>query len=36
MATAGVLTIRREGNAKYYAVNQETLSRVADSIRRLA
>jgi hypothetical protein len=36
MAAAGVLTIRREGNAKYYSVDQQTLSRVADAIRRLA
>ena len=35
MAAAGVLTIRREGNAKYYSVNAETLARVADALRAL-
>ena len=33
MAAAGVLQIRREGNAKYYAVNGETLARLADALR---
>lgn len=33
MAAAGVLHIRREGNAKYYAVNGETLLRLADALR---
>jgi hypothetical protein len=33
MATAGVLQIRREGNAKYYAIDRETLTRVADALR---
>jgi hypothetical protein len=33
MAAAGVLQIRREGNAKYYAVNAETLNRLADALR---
>jgi hypothetical protein len=36
MATAGVLQIRREGNAKYYTVNNETLTRLADALRTLA
>jgi hypothetical protein len=36
MATAGVLRIRREGNAKYYTVNNETLARLADALRTLA
>ena len=35
MATADVLTIRREGNAKYYAVNGKTLARIADALRAL-
>jgi hypothetical protein len=35
MAAADVLTIRREGNAKYYAANGETLARVADALRAL-
>lgn len=35
MAAAGVLQIRREGNAKYYAVNSETLLRLADALRTL-
>jgi hypothetical protein len=34
MAAAGVLQIRREGNAKYYTVNRETLRRLADALRR--
>jgi hypothetical protein len=33
MAAAGVLQVRREGNAKYYAVNAETLTRLADALR---
>jgi DNA-binding transcriptional ArsR family regulator len=33
MAAAGVLQIRREGNAKYYAVNSETMLRLADALR---
>ncbi len=33
MAAAGVLKIRREGNAKYYAIDGETLARVADALR---
>lgn len=36
MATAGVLRIRREGNAKYYAVNTGTLARLAEALRTLA
>ena len=36
MATAGVLRIRREGNAKYYTVNGETLARLAEALRTLA
>jgi hypothetical protein len=35
MAAAGVLQIRREGNAKYYAVNSETLLRLAGALRTL-
>ena len=35
MAAAGVLQIRREGNAKYYAVNSETLLRLADALRTI-
>jgi hypothetical protein len=35
MAAAGVLVIRRDGNAKYYAINGEVLSRVADALRTL-
>jgi DNA-binding transcriptional ArsR family regulator len=33
MAAAGVLRIRRDGNAKYYAINRETLNRLAGSLR---
>jgi DNA-binding transcriptional ArsR family regulator len=33
MAAAGVLRIRRDGNAKYYAIDGETLTRVADALR---
>jgi hypothetical protein len=36
MAAAGVLRIRREGNAKYYALSRETLARLAESIRTFA
>lgn len=36
MASAGVLQIRREGNAKYYTVNKETLARLAEALRILA
>lgn len=36
MAAAGVLRIRREGNAKYYTVNRETLARLVDVLRTLA
>jgi hypothetical protein len=36
MATAGVLRIRREGNAKYYTVNKETLVRLAEALRTVA
>jgi hypothetical protein len=36
MATAGVLRIRRDGNAKYYAIDGETLARVADALRALS
>lgn len=35
MATAGVLKIRREGNAKYYSIDTETVSRVVDALQRL-
>jgi hypothetical protein len=33
MAAAGVLQIRREGNAKYYAIDGETMVRLADALR---
>jgi hypothetical protein len=36
MATAGLLRIRREGNAKYYSVDGERLQRLADALRTLA
>lgn len=35
MATAGILKIRREGNAKYYSVDGERLLRLAESLRTL-
>ena len=35
MATAGILKIRREGNAKYYSVDGERLLRLAEALRRL-
>jgi DNA-binding transcriptional ArsR family regulator len=36
LAAAGVLRIRREGNARYYTVDGETLRRLADALRALA
>ncbi|MGD2207081.1 MAG: metalloregulator ArsR/SmtB family transcription factor [Anaerolineae bacterium] len=33
MAAAGVLKTRREGNAKYFAIDKESLIRVADALR---
>jgi DNA-binding transcriptional ArsR family regulator len=36
MAAAGVLRIRRDGNAKYYALDRETLNRLARSLQRYA
>ncbi len=36
LATAGVLRMRREGNARYYTVDGETLRRLADALRALA
>ena len=36
MAAAGVLKIRREGNAKYYAVDKETIAKVASALRSMA
>jgi hypothetical protein len=36
LAAANVLQIRREGNAKYYTVNSETLKHLADTLRVLA
>ena len=36
LATAGVLRIRREGNARYYTVDGETLGRLSDALRALA
>jgi hypothetical protein len=35
MAAAGILRIRRDGSAKYYSVNTDTLARVADTLRGL-
>jgi DNA-binding HxlR family transcriptional regulator len=35
MATAGLLNIRREGNAKYYSVDMEQLVRLAEALRTL-
>lgn len=35
MATAGVLKIRRDGNAKFYSIDTETLARVVDTLRLL-
>jgi DNA-binding transcriptional ArsR family regulator len=35
MATAGVLKIRREGNAKYYTVDKETITKVANALRSM-
>lgn len=34
MAASGILKIRREGNAKYYAIDGETLTCMADTLRR--
>ena len=36
LATAGVLRIRREGNARYYTVDGETLKRLASALGALA
>jgi len=36
LAAAGVLRIRREGNARYYTVDGEILKRLADALRSLA
>jgi hypothetical protein len=36
MAAAGVLKIRRDGNAKYYAIDGDTLTRMADTLRAFA
>ena len=36
LATAGVLRIRREGNARYYSVDGETLRRLASALKALA
>jgi DNA-binding transcriptional ArsR family regulator len=36
MAASGVLRMRREGNTKYYAIDRETLARVADALRTFA
>jgi hypothetical protein len=36
MAAAGVLRIRRDGNAKYYAIDRETLNRLVRSLEGLA
>jgi biotin operon repressor len=36
LATAGVLRIRREGNARYYSVDGETLRRLASALGALA
>lgn len=36
MVAAGVLLIRREGNAKFYSLNKQTLMRVADALRALS
>jgi hypothetical protein len=33
MATAGVLSMRREGNVKYYSINAETLAHLASALR---
>ncbi|MBN1659756.1 MAG: winged helix-turn-helix transcriptional regulator [Anaerolineae bacterium] len=35
MAAAGVLKIRRDGNAKFYSIDTETLARVVDTLRLL-
>jgi hypothetical protein len=35
MAAAGVLQIRREGNAKYYSINGKTLAELADALRTM-
>lgn len=35
MAAAGVLKIRREGNTKYYSVDRQTLSALADALRSM-
>ena len=36
LATAGVLRIRREGNARYYSVDRDALKRLGDALRALA
>ena len=36
LAAAGVLRIRREGNARYYTVDGESLRRLANALRALA
>lgn len=36
LAAAGVLRVRREGNARYYTVDSEVLRRLADALRGLA
>ena len=36
LATAGVLRIRREGNARYYSVDGETLRRLASALGAMA
>jgi hypothetical protein len=33
MIAAGVLRMRREGNAKYYSINEKTLAQLADALR---
>jgi hypothetical protein len=33
MATAGVLTVRREGNTKHYSVNTEKMAQLANALR---
>jgi hypothetical protein len=33
MVAAGVLRMRREGNAKYYSINGKTLAQLADALR---
>lgn len=36
LAAAGVLQVRRDGNARYYSVNSEALRRLANALRALA